>query len=186
MAKTESRRAKSPAPVPVPWNSMSAAKRRVAVAKDVLAQLAARKIEVVEGRYLELPDEVLPDLESSAQLHECLPKMDRCLVCARGAAFLSSVRLFNKTRFDDVAAHPDLAASQGSLRLFGTRQAGMIEAAFELAYSASAETAALGRDTFLACREFGEQFDEPVDRLRAIMRNIIENGGTFRPGKGAT
>src|ERR1041384_450480 len=66
-------------------------------------------------------------------------------------------------------------------RLFGARQAGMIEAAFEGCTDVSDETYDLPIVLADQCLRFADRYPDPVARLRAIMRNIVANKGTFNP-----
>lgn len=176
------------APKPVPWRSMSATERRVAVAKDVLALLRSRQApEIIEGNYCEglpLPyvyDKNLDSYEENRRaLHEVLePAL--CAVCARGAAFLSAVRLFNQVTVYEAETESDYKGPRGlSLKLFGARTVGLIEYAFE-GEDASAETMGMPHSDQQRCIAFYRAHREPKARLRAIMENVVANNGRFIP-----
>jgi hypothetical protein len=170
------------APKPVAWRSMSAAERRVAVAKDVLLLLRRKDkpLKITEGLYVSnLPPsrkyrEDTWELISIDRrpLHEILetevfPK--NCEVCARGAAFISCVRLFNEVTVEEAASRKDAVTL--TAKLFGEAQVTLIEAAFE-------GWCLDGDDRPM---DFHEAHPDPASRLQAIMESIIANGGTFKP-----
>jgi hypothetical protein len=168
------------------------AEKRVAVAKDVLAQLADKKHGYVAtpGHYITPrftlgENEVLPD-----GLREALPfiQSEPCEVCGLGSLILSKARLYNKMDVDDVLKEDSFftgkfifSGGQDSLLedLFSITQITMIEDAFE-----QTETGWYGNcseSKRLKAVEFGKRFDETEERLRAIMQNIIDNNGSFVP-----
>lgn len=180
-------------------------KKCVAVAQDVLDNM--RRIVVTEGTYCQgtLPDGV-EDAKESAKKHiDAISK--GCRVCALGACFLSYIRLYNHVSlgqligtygdyvFQDEIFDVEYIEMMDELReVFTPAQICLIETAFEKACInddavADDDDHAYDMDTHTtydeadAARLFGEKYEEPRQRLRAIMKNIIKNDGLFIPDK---
>lgn len=172
----------------VDLKSMTKADARVAICKDVLAAIKAKKIVAQAGTYclMEFGDAVTPDTRTS--LRDLIPKMKRCDVCAIGAIFTAFVSRENK--FDVTAEPSDFGGayvSIGDERMidklrgyFGAKELRTIEAAFEGGTSLG-HLNLVGRDTELKCAEFFERHPDDEQRLQAICRNIIRHEGEFIP-----
>lgn len=141
--------------------------QRVQIAKDVLARLDARSMVVKDGEgYLEMNRKGLRSEGSpiSGVLHsDSLGAV--CEVCARGAMFLCAVDRYNSITVD-YGQNLALLAQARSWEGLGIDQAGAIEAAFERWDNSDAAA-------------FGDLYDDPDARLRAICQNMIDNGGLF-------
>lgn len=184
-------------------------KQRVEVAKDVLKQLRYKRIKVTPGEYVSVPmseDEVpaLMDLgdnrrEKSKNLAKKLFARKDCQVCARGAMFLSGIGLYNKlevTQFTGQSSHwSDRFTFQDETLdwtkdNFGREQSALIENAFEgrnitTDYGeAGVDGHRIDEDYTIVYHgpavDFYNKYPDPVDRLRAIMKNIIKNEGVFK------
>lgn len=144
------------------------AEERVLIAQDVIATLRSRLRRLkLASTYLDF--DYIP---SSGQLTSRRIRGE-CLVCARGLMFLKSVDRYNHF---DLSDHGDLGncAEIRTGEEWGHKQADLIEAAFEGWDAGNAE-------------EFHEANGGRTDRKRcliAIMQNIVDNGGTFRPEAG--
>lgn len=178
---------------------MTNSEKRVAVAKDVLKQLAARKIKASPGVYLHAElkkgapgresdgGDGYSELTGSLQDH-LTTKVKRCEVCALGAAFVSYVRLFNKVNIGDETDtyggaiegyYSDLGGEINAYRpelqlkrIFSMDQLDLMEAAFE---------GERGPQAYSESFAFYKKYRTPTKRLEGIMRNIIKNKGTFKP-----
>jgi hypothetical protein len=178
------------------FEKLSPSDKRVAIARDVLAQLDAGRITAEAGVYVRSFDLVnlIEESAKDAQLQNLLPEVEECNVCALGSMFICGVNIANKlpvkglTTFEEEVSGSD--AKKYLRRFFTNGQLGLIESAFETGdmldnYSrVSQHDANLLRAAIL----FGQLFDLEDDyqtgdelRLRAIMENIIVNKGTFRP-----
>ena len=135
--------------------------RRVALARDVLAQLEAKKIIPEYGTYVSASDAF-------------------CETCALGAMMVSccGVDDADGAREDDVI--------ECLVPLFSRRELAEIEASFEGDTGMPMQHRA--RYASARLRRFAEVFEgtaehiPPEARLRAIMSNIIANDGEFVPG----
>jgi len=153
----------------------------VAIAQDVIKQVNA--LHPVKGYYLSGNARSDVKLEDDLQKHADSATQS-CSVCALGALILSKARLYN-----DVQVARLCAQVYGSSRLrfggastyiqenlspiFTKEQLDLIEHAFECWPSDTEEEARAG--------SFGLVYDDPRDRLKAIMQNIVDNGGEFKP-----
>jgi hypothetical protein len=144
----------------------------VAIAKDVLLQLAAKKYKAEEGTYIRwVENKDWTDFNSSSKIPDLqsflLSKEPKCSVCAVGSAFLSMARLGDKiSMIDDY--HDVLFA------IFGWRQVRLMEAAFE---GFSAGSVGATKASFA----FYDKYALEQDRLQAIFQNVIDHLGKFVP-----
>lgn len=158
---------------------------RIAVAKDVLAQLKAEKLKITPGDYVTLPD--TPDaLGSDSKEIAAAAQTKYCSVCALGATFISLVKLDNKYDFGFFKE-----VSSGDLfdrvkTVFSETQIQLIECAFETNFYCSQNGLGGYAKTALTSEQFGQAHKfairhegNPRKRLAAIMRNIVRNDGTF-------
>lgn len=177
------------------------AKARVAIAFDVLQSVDSLKVDNhgyymsdLSGRTTACKDGDTVDERRSfkgntkddATKH--LQRLQKCHVCALGACLISQVKLFNKMAISKLVVEDKHNAKHQVIdpnrvivstllsRFFSKDQLDLIESAFEVGgdyncqapYSADAEN-------------FGEDYDDPKKRLKAIMANIIVNDGKFCP-----
>lgn len=159
----------------------------LAIAKDALSVLSLVKIS--PGKWCDM---TLPNVSGDDQLQKYIGNKDlkkrKCEVCADGLLFLSAVRLYNEF---PVAGYLDENIKKYEVNdndLFdvlnekiGCNQAALIECTFELGQGKcqpdDIEPEWLGH---LAI-EYGKQYKKPVDRMKAILKNIIRNSGEFIP-----
>jgi hypothetical protein len=168
-------------------------KKAVRVATDVLAQIKARgKFVVTPGTYAEIsgvftsdPNDpwhsvkVADDLQTFLKKHA---KPKSCHVCALGACFLANVEKTDNVPYLD-STHRRDEITENLSKIFSEGQMGLIEAAFERSsdYGYKGDDNDNTYDLVEAAVEFGERYDDPTKRLRAIMKNIIKNNGEFVP-----
>lgn len=140
-----------------------------AVAKDVLLQLENKMFIVDGGYYLDYPASVMYGDDIKTANPEIIKN---CRVCAKGAMFVSRALLFNEYKFGDSVSY----------RVgddFGRLNSDLIEGAFETCTPASGNDTGL-RDSAI---KFGKKYKNQRNRLKAIMQNVLDNGGVFRPDK---
>jgi hypothetical protein len=176
---------------------MTPKNKRIAIAKDVLTQLAAKKLRAAHGIYLE----VVADGEFTAE--EMLRKP--CTVCALGGLFVACTNKVpseinsdelglstdNYDGFTETVLNGDSDSMKPRMQAYFTReQLRLIEHAFE---KRVIETVDENNDEYteLELAEYWEKNSRamkfkpkvvsPNNRLKAIMENVIENNGTFVP-----
>lgn len=180
---------------------------RVAIAKDVLAQMKAKKIIADVGTWMHDPkmgfmdeyvdylvDEFIEDPSNDSceftEFHarDYTSKVKNCQVCALGSMFISAVNLYDDIKFkaDDAcasAAFEDLDKSPLK-KYFSVHELKIIEAAFEGNDGCHFDDLS-GKDAAVAFA-YHEIFKTHKDRLSAIMKNIIRNNGVFKPDQEIT
>jgi len=176
---------------------MTAAGKRVAIAKDVLAQLSGGKLRATHGTYFDVGKSKYGKLAAGTgkDLSELLPELGTCNVCAVGALFTCAVGFADKLK---VAHVDDLADVDGHAngnsivlrtavdgerwintdtygylaKFFTERQLQNMESAFENDGGAiDGEWVRYGLPA------------NPRKRIEAIMRNVVQNKGSFVPEK---
>lgn len=165
---------------------MTPAQKRVRIAKDVIEQLALGKLVAASRGYLTINDARLRASLNSYGSRSSLAdtpwhsifEKESCTVCGIGGVFVAAVGRANKCTVDDSGGSPEGEFMKDYLAAwFDRSQLTMIETAFErdssFGYSNESEI-----DDAL---EFSESLDDPGERLTAIMQNIIDNDGNFRP-----
>jgi hypothetical protein len=184
------------------FEKMEPNEKRIAIAKDVIAQLNSEKFLAAESCYLSFEgdsatEEAFKKAMSKAteetEFRDILKKVPQCEVCARGAMFASAVRLFNdfnvgamrKCEEDGGDSSPSYVSIKTvEKRYFSKLQVGLIELAFEGESNISNETshAVDSKEGPDALRMF-DFYPDVASRMIAIMQNIIDNGGKFVPSK---
>lgn len=149
---------------------MTAAQKRVAIAKDVLLQLKMGKYISMTGTYIAPIDHLGRDVEVNQSALKSKSRPD-CRVCAKGALALSAIRKFNEYEGTADALSED--HMEVITRFFGVAQADRIESAFE----------GFDRDgsrvrNYRERKNISESDDD--EAIISIMKNIIRNKGTFR------
>jgi hypothetical protein len=156
---------------------------RRAICKDVIKQIQAKKLNVLAGVYVQekrSEDEnwwSKPPVKIKSGVitkDDCNALTKKCNVCALGSMFLSRIRLFNQVEWKSLHEDKDHQKEiMKSLKgYFTDLEMNEIECAFERdEYMHGLGTVKMG-----PFAKFGLEFDEPADRLLAIMQNILDNG----------
>lgn len=156
---------------------MNKAQMRVAIAKDVIKQITAKRLLARKNIYLMAGHTGSQDdawrtklykQNASTQLNEVLPKV--CQVCAIGAVFVAAVEKNDALKVGQLYTEDGVRfVTSGTMkkylrRWFSAAQLYLMEGVFE-GWDDSADT--LEGDS--------------TDVLVFIMKNIIKNKGTFKP-----
>jgi hypothetical protein len=183
------------------------AQKRVMIAQDVLAQIKAKRYVAEPGRWV-VPTfsenfcntDDYPDTVPSVQQLFASKEIESCNVCALGGLFMSCTNLNNHTTYDQFN---DESEDIGSLIgyeeglsneldvFFSKNQLTLIEIYFEDGegyFSIDNETVDTGSRFYKSIdfdhvNSFNDKYQDDDDRLKAIMKNIVENNGTFVPEK---
>lgn len=153
---------------------------RVTLAKDVIAQLNARRFVATLGSYVMTRGADADRLRSSKRADDAktvFADLRACEVCAVGALFLATVERHNSVAIRDVSfsadgRHIELFSEVDRAvlhRFFSPDQMALIESAFEGDLYGD-------EDTVRSAIKFGFAHRDADSRLRAIMANIIANG----------
>ncbi len=163
------------------------AERRVAIAKDALTQL---KIGIyntkIEG-YIHLNPKLKRVFNTNPEkdAQECLLKNKKpCSVCAKGALALSAIRkensikmgdIYKSANVDDVYSEFGDGQGKGYLgKIFGKKNADLIEAVYEHWDTTDDQR------TNAKINSFCHKYEDRTERLTAILKILIKNGGVFK------
>ncbi len=185
------------------FKAASAAEKRVLIAKDVLAQIEAKRFKPIVGRWIEARDKnnrLLPlityddsrfgedDSVRELFLNETIGS---CNCCALGAVFMSCTLYNNQTTVEDfdheTGWFDEIIADGGSFtngltRFFSRTQLMLIEIAFEGGVGGfKLDEVAVPPKVALAALNWERKHPNDKKRLIAIMQNIIKNAGKFVP-----
>lgn len=179
---------------------MTKAEKRVAVARDVLAQIRAKTIKPSRGNYIAATLSVIPREGDDVQALLRDGKVKSCQSCALGSAFLSYARLYDNVKvepygeFSPEMDYPSVGGAIPTKRIHGDRPTDTLELVFdpkqleliEHAFEAPSRNVSIPdyelteADIALA-KKYGKRYRKDDERLVAIMRNIVRNKGTFKP-----
>ena len=153
------------------------ARKRVMIARDVLAQLLKGSYDPTEGVWV-IPENL--NYKSTDELCDVLS--GKCEVCGLGSLFVSAVRFADKFKVNELSEFKE--GEMGSFSdgdvfdylgdFFTNKQLQQIESAFEQG---------LGHcDNYEGSCFFDNLVEpHPAVRMRLIMENIIVHNGTFNP-----
>jgi len=147
------------------FNEMSPERKRVAIARDTIESLQLKKVVAERGNYLGW---------SSMENGDKLPINYKCQACALGSMFVGLTTRVKNISIKDANGGVRDDITNNLSNYFADYQLDAIESAFETPYKFNHYTASL-------YEKFGAQFKTDEERLVAIMQNIIDNNGTFKP-----
>lgn len=183
------------------WSTMSRAEKRVAVCKDALQQIQMGIAVPLQGVYIKVGKNsggLSKDfLSPEVSIQKCIPNMT-CGVCAKGSLLLAHVDIANElkgNRYSLESMNSDTIVKQLK-NTFSKHILNMIETAFEERVIGSIdylENIEIVQGIFhpqeyrtpnkkaLSCINFGKKYTSAKRRLIAILENVIENKGKFKP-----
>lgn len=152
------------------FNKLDAAGKRVAIARDVIAQLKAGKYIATGGQYI----------GSNAFNNGDKVVGKVCTVCALGALAISltnrvkavSIKTFRRSATSFGEGGDRYSITSVLRKYFSIPQLQLIEDIFENWNNYCGDTA-------LKVEKFMEEYPDEDARLEAIMKNIIRNDGKF-------
>lgn len=172
------------------WEDCTPAERRVLIAKDALDSVVAGKYRCIgTGYYIDSKGMKLklPKPDTVARKSHCEMIGRTCTMCARGALLLSRAVRFNQLKLFELGLHGNkkLVAwcrntHEGLDGAFTNKQLSLIEAAFEANYT-FAEEEGYSEAVSRQAEQFGDDHPDHANRLIAILQNIIDHNGTFKP-----
>jgi len=176
------------------FNKASKAERRVMIAEDVLLHITKKKIKPTNWTYFRLPMKKSRVIEPDESLQELMLSESKgaCTACAIGALFYSKVVNYNActtkqagatanyTQYDVIVN--DISMISNLKDSFAPKQLRLIELAFEGKHpGAGSYIHEFAGDLYHNCMNFHDKYNKASGRMRAIMKNIIKNKGTFKP-----
>lgn len=173
----------------VTFTRLTAAQKRVAIAKDARKQLLATRYKPRRGIYVgdDLPDFEYQNYIAKINDRRLFSKaadggktFKPCKVCQIGQALVSGIRLFNRLEISHQSDQSDFYA--GVSRWFSRKQYIMMEIAFERR-DVSAGRNELPAEDYQRALNFAKRLHikRPLALSLAIWKNVIRNKGTFIP-----
>lgn len=176
---------------------MTKKEQRISIAKDVLAQIRAKRIIAQTGVYFQPArgyEHRTKRVDMQKPVAETLATVESCQACALGSLFACAADVVPSLKVVDTYVgqtlqnwtHDDSVRTtfrqQDTFKaltpFFSEAQLHMIECAFETAVVSGN----IRRPQRGQCERFNEGISSPKTRLRRIMNNIIRNDGLFVPG----
>lgn len=166
------------------FEKLTPSEKRVAIAQEVIVQLATKRLIASPGTWLDFSFE---RTDEDPELQSILKETKECHGCALGGMFMCAVEKANKLKVSELDCIDDGGASQDDVfdymsRFFTEEQLHLIEVCFEQGNGAG-NVGGTQLDQALAF--FGENEDgydpevEAAVRMRLIMENIVANKGRF-------
>lgn len=170
------------------FQKLSPSQKRIQIARDVLAQLASKKLVAQPGVWLSQAgessflSEKVALTKKDVEVQTVLSGLKKCEGCALGGMFMCAVERADKLKVSDLSGFSDVQDNYADLsvegsdafgylkKFFSESQLNLIECAFEQGNGNSYD----GRS-----ENFVYNIDDPSERMRLIMENIIANNGTF-------
>jgi DNA polymerase III delta prime subunit len=163
------------------YDKMTRAERRVAIAKDVIKHIKAERLRVQSSYGYVVHDigwnELTEVIETEGKATKVAEKLkNECTVCARGAMMLCKVAKYNHYEFEKGWGISSESTTHALKDAFSEEQLNLIENAFEL-------NGYIGNLSEKAewLYEWLYEFSNAEDRLLAIMQNIVDPNGSFKP-----
>lgn len=164
------------------FEKLSTADKRVQIARDVLAQLASKRLIATPGTWLAGSNEgnlfSKKDLEKNPDLQKILKNTEECTGCALGGMFMCAVERADELKLGDLSVESqDMKQLQTEdvfeymEKFFSRDQLDAIESAFEQGDGASND---------LDAEDWLDGIEDAGERMRLIMENIVANKGEFR------
>jgi hypothetical protein len=161
---------------------------RVQIAKDVIAQLNAKRFTAAPGVYLHSRS-LSEACDANPQAAANRENIGKCSVCALGAVFVAVAERHNHISVRDaIFGSSNMLVDYIDNRVgFGRGQMRLMECAFERCTLGSGAVTrkdaiaavAFASKAIAASRAVRQSDAEKI--MRAIMRNVIANNGTFKP-----
>ncbi len=160
------------------FTELSPAEQRVALAKDAIKYIDAKKIEIGTNNWVvPLVDGALAPF-SMADIGQDLCSVfqkQECKACALGALLYAFVCEVPGTKYEGYFSAPGLLRN-----VFSFTQLQLIEFTFE-AGDGWVQEGTLDDDDEVAAMDFAAKYEDEDERARAIFQNIITNEGIFKP-----
>lgn len=161
----------------VKFEDLSFNEQRIAIAKDVLGRIEAKKIIPMRGNFINPLNDFMVDESQEPE----------CMACAIGSILLCCVSRNKSSVKNFLMYSGSIALNRENIHkalesYFSSDQLNLIEAAFEHtnAYSTDPNVSDLYKASkFRKDAELDSQYNEKV--LIRIMTNIIDNDGVFVP-----
>lgn len=164
------------------FNAATKAERAVMTAKDALKMLSAGKTTATTGVWVGIYGSYPVDDKSlrEKQICDISDGFKECRVCALGSLMLSEIRHTNKLTVGEVGDeihYQDYGARLN--KIFSKSQQKLMELAFEGGYGYFDAHDCVSEKVQEKIEDFYQKYPNETDRLRAILKNVVKNGGKF-------
>jgi len=175
------------------------AEKRVMIAKDVLAQIKAKRYIPESGTWVDPNWNIRNEIDGTESVQKLFADrtIETCNVCALGGLFMSCTNLNNNTCVSDINCGGEGSLlgemiqegdtlSNGLNKIFSKKQLQLIEVYFEKGDGWFGEDGYTGNYIGEDSRHveyFNDAYPDDDERLVEIMKNIVANDGTFVPSK---
>lgn len=157
----------------------SPAEKRVIIAKDILLQLASKRLQASTGVWLDAKLDVAA-WEQKGEAQDIIIDAKSCNACALGSIFLSTLEHANEFKFNNfksINQKAEIHYEQFREYLLGFFEHDQLRA-IELAFERGAGWYSVSEAKSIKYRDFAAGFGAS-ERLEAIMKNIVEHNGEF-------
>ncbi len=170
--------------------------QRIEIVQDALKWIRSGHFRPKMGTIIDYPQLSLPTGNGGYLACDLQPVINEflgtenktCKVCARGALFLTTVAKYNDfseklstivstTGTMQSSYRGDNTIDGRLMKIFDSYQIALIECAFEQGCNGSM----LLSTDFQMARDFGYRHELDEDRLIAILLNMLQNNGIFKP-----
>jgi len=159
------------------WDQMTPNQRKVALCRDVIAQINAKKISLKRSfgyvRHKSGYGAIVPANKAVGAVTkaQCSTIKKNCSMCARGALLISRIGQFNKITWSDISRNGiDVSETTNGLNgSFTDTELKLIEAAFERKYHYAYDVPG-SKEAEL----FGKDHSNDASRMMAICQSIID------------
>jgi hypothetical protein len=176
------------------FNRLSKAKKAVLVAEDVIAQIKRELYQVVTGEYVNLNvsyeamnesarDAILAyEVVENKENYDLVLQSNSCVVCARGACLLSTIKFRNDftiraAKSTNLSAN-DSVGTNFMKDIFSLSEQALMESAFER--TDMDLNGMFYLETLQSAETYGGDLSYDEDkRLISLMKNVIRNKGYF-------
>ncbi len=174
-------------PVRLKLSQMTKQEARIAIAKDVVAQIRAERYTARTGAFTVMDDGDDGSMTKQGAADAVRAGQHKCSVCAVGAGVVSAAGLFNKLPDGDELCWGVIVDETGTEnyaylgKFFPRATLIQMEDAFERADFANDRGVRLSREAEDAAIAFGSRWADDADRLEAVWANVLANEGAFDP-----
>lgn len=165
--------------------SLTKAQTRVQIAKDVIAQLKAKRLKARHSVYVDLVGAPFVYC-GDGDAQRLVRSVKACAVCAKGALLVATIDRFNECEATDELALADLARAdkergdpQYMANYFPPSMLHEIEMVFDGGRRDTSTTKKPTAEENVLIRRWRKAHRDATSLLDALMRNIIANKGTF-------
>lgn len=166
------------------FNALPKNEQKVLIAKDVIAQVLAKKYVAKQNQYIEVKMKGKTYQSPSSyqvenlDIQKALPEIEKCRVCAIGSCILSIAKFKNSLIFREVSNTQMVQTETSKARnkigtVFNKSELAKMEAIFE---NGKSYMYYLSDNEKQTCAKIYSKYKSQEKRLLGIMEHIVEHG----------